>query len=398
MLKVCHIISGDLWAGAEVMDYRLVRKLKRFPDIQVFAILFNEGRLADEFRSLGVPVDVVSERQSSSFRLIREIGRILTRESPDIVHTHRYKENLLAFLSTKYPNGIRLVTTQHGMPETFGRDQRMKYRLLHKLNFFVMSRSFHKVVAVSRDIRDRFINEYGFMKRKVEMIHNGTEIPVDVPIRREKNVFKVGSLGRLFPVKDYPLMVETARELSRKTDQIHFELAGDGPERTRIRNLVARYGLGETFRVREFVQNPSDFYHDLDLYINTSFHEGIPLSVLEAMSFGIPVVAPNVGGLTEILEDGIEGYLVEERDPEAFAQKILLLFQDDVLRRSMGSSARERIERDFSDDRMAQDYRRLYLDVVGIRAGTTDEVVSGTRKTDRRHGSVSSFVVGREDD
>src|SRR3989304_5353687 len=94
------------------------------------------------------------------------------------------------------------------------------------------------------------------------------------------------------------------------------------------------------------------------------------MSFLEAMSQGIPVIAPNVGGLKEMMEDGNEGYLVEGRDPKAFALKCLRLQGDGLLRQSMGSSARKKVKKEFTNEGMAREYYRLYLDVAcGPRSG-----------------------------
>ena len=91
-------------------------------------------------------------------------------------------------------------------------------------------------------------------------------------------------------------MVEIAREVNKETDKIRFELAGDGPDRAMIMGLIERYRLEKTFMLRGFVENLVDFYQGLDIYLNTSLHEGIPMSILEAMSYEIPIVGPNMGG------------------------------------------------------------------------------------------------------
>jgi glycosyltransferase involved in cell wall biosynthesis len=364
MIQVCHIISGDLWAGAEVMDFHLLKNLRQFEDLELSAILFNEGKLANEIRCLGIPVDVVEESRRSFFRLIRDTGRILDRRSPRIIHSHRYKENILSFLSSRSQDGVRLVCTQHGMPESIGANRNPKYRLLHQLNISLLLKSFSKVIAVSSDIRCIFKNTYGYSGDNLMVIHNGTDIPGTHPVKSEREMFVVGSMGRMFPVKDYPLMVEIAREVCRETDKIRFELAGDGPEWAKIKDLVERYGLEKQFILRGFVEDLSGFYQGLDLFLNTSLHEGIPLSVLEAMSFGIPILAPNVGGLKEMINDGVEGYLVNGRDPEVYAIKCLHIYRNKILRQSMASSAREKVENEFSNDRMAREYYQVYLDVV----------------------------------
>ena len=94
MIKVCHIISGDLWAGAEVVNYHLLKNLKSFNNIDLSAILFNEGKLADKIRSLGISVDVIDENKNNIFQTIVAAGKIIHRKPPDIIHSHRYKENI----------------------------------------------------------------------------------------------------------------------------------------------------------------------------------------------------------------------------------------------------------------------------------------------------------------
>ena len=121
-------------------------------------------------------------------------------------------------------------------------------------------------------------------------------------------------------------MVHVAKDVLRQTDRIQFLLAGDGPEKERITSLIREYQLEPAFRMTGFVDDMESFYSRLNLYINTSFHEGLPMGILEAMSYGIPVIAPKCGGLPEIIDNGIEGYLIEGRDPARFAEKCLQLF------------------------------------------------------------------------
>ena len=106
------------------------------------------------------------------------------------------------------------------------------------------------------------------------------------------------------------------------------------------------------------------FYRGLDMYINTSLHEGIPVSVLEAMLHGLPVVAPRVGGLGEVITDGIEGYLIDERDPSRYGDRCLRLMEDRGLYDSMSCAAVTRVKNSFSAERMARDYLAVYRTMV----------------------------------
>lgn len=364
IIRICHIISGDLWAGAEVMVYNLLKNLKIFENLSLSVILLNEGRLSRELRELGIQVYVVDESKHSFMKILKDTNKILAGKSPDIVHSHRYKENIIAYLSSRYQERIRLVCTQHGMPEYLGNNSGKKYVFLHKANLWLLARSFKKIVAVSNDIQNIFINRFGFSRRLLSVIRNGTEIPEDIRDGGNVGYIVIGSMGRFFPVKDYPFMVKIAIEICKETDKIRFYLAGDGPDMKMIADLIEQYHIENVFHLCGFVENIGEYYKGIDIYMNTSIHEGIPLSILEAMSYGKPIIAPNIGGISEIINNGSEGYLINERDPKIFAEKCLELFENKSLRYSMGAHAREKIEKEFSNERMAQEYYQLYLDLA----------------------------------
>jgi glycosyltransferase involved in cell wall biosynthesis len=111
------------------------------------------------------------------------------------------------------------------------------------------------------------------------------------------------------------------------------------------------------------IEDISAFYGKMDIYVNTSVHEGIPMSILEAMAHGLPVVAPDVGGIGEIIDDGVNGFLVAGRTPEAFAGPIRQL-RDTDLRQRIGEAAREKIHQSFSAQSMAAQYYQLYQELV----------------------------------
>ena len=367
MPNVCHIISGDLWAGAEAMAYQLLKGLNGYPDLVLLVILLNEGKLGQELRKLDIRTYVMEESKMSFLSVLRSLRKTLAGYKPDLLHTHRYKENILAYLSSNFARRAKLVATQHGMPEVPYGLSHLMHSLVLKYNTRVLSHHFHEVVTVSNDIRKIFLKELGFERDKVGVIHNGIEIPGIVPEKGSRESFVVGSCGRLFPVKDYPFMVEIAKRCRDEKGKIRFELAGNGPELSRIQMLISRYGLEASFKLWGHLDDMSDFYQGLDLFLNTSVHEGIPMSVLEAMAHGLPVVAPRVGGFSEIINDGIEGFLIEGRDPSLFAEKCSSLWENRELWERMSSAAREKVRHCFSVETMAQKYHDLYLSVLENR-------------------------------
>lgn len=360
-MRVCHIISGDLWAGAEVMCFRLLMGLKNMKHIELHAILLNEGKLAHELRRSGVPVTIIDESKNNFFHILIKIRSVLKEISPHVLHSHRFKENILSYLSVILRNNISIVCTQHGMPEPLiDKKNIIRNIVLSKCNFSIISRKFASIIAVSSDVKNALVNKYGFPDSKVVVIHNGTYMPEEKVRLGNGDNFVIGSAGRFFPVKDYSLMVHIARDVLRQSDRIRFLLAGDGPEKERIMSLIREYKLEHVFLLTGFVDDMKGFYQSLDLYINTSLHEGLPMGILEAMSHGIPVIAPKCGGLPEIIADGMEGFLVEGRNQKDYAEKCLQLFYEKELYKNMGVASRNKILNYFTVEIMAKNYMDLY--------------------------------------
>ena len=364
-LKICHLISGDLWAGAEVMAFHLLSGLNTMPGIDLFVILLNKGRLSIELENVGISTCVLDEDKRSFLEIVSLAARMVKTRGPHILHSHRYKENILSYLvSITLRENVALVSTQHGMPEVYDGRPSLLQRLKSHANYRLLASRFDKTVAVSSDIRESLIRNYGFQEKHVETIRNGIIVPEARGRSGEKDGFVIGSAGRFFPVKDYPFMVEVAKEVNAKIDNIRFELAGEGPMLGDIQDRISKHGLQGRFVLRGFIHDVSSFYAGLDVYLNTSLHEGIPMSILEAMAHGVPPVVPRVGGLGEIVTDGVDGYLVDTRDPKDFAEKCLSLYKNETLRRNMARAAREKIIRQFSIERMVNAYLDMYARTI----------------------------------
>ncbi|GFO63688.1 glycosyltransferase family 4 protein [Geomonas paludis] len=362
MIKLCHIISGDLWAGAEVMACHLLRAQAGDPELQLSVLLLNEGRLAAELRAAGCAVTILDEKRHGFASLLGQVRGHLKKMRPDLIHSHRYKENLLALLGSA-GLGARLVATQHGLPEVGGVGSPLS-SLKVSLNFALMRRFFGRTVAVSDDIRNYLVMKRSFAGRRVAAVRNGVPVPSGAAAAHNHPApLCVGSSGRLFPVKDYPLMVEVTDMVRRERDVV-FRLAGEGPCRDEILAAVERHGLRENFTLTGHLDAMEPFYRGLDLYLNTSLHEGIPMTILEAMACGLPVVAPAVGGIGEIVTDGVEGYLVRDRDPASFARRLIELVDDAALRAAMSRAARQKVGAMFSVEKMAKDYQRVYRELL----------------------------------
>jgi glycosyltransferase involved in cell wall biosynthesis len=363
MISVCYIISGDLWAGAEVMARNLIRSLNSSEEVAVCAIVLNPGKLAQELEKAGIRIFVVDEAHASFMDILFRVRGILKITEPDIIHAHRYKENIIAFLAGGLSFTSRLISTQHGMPETDSQKSSRSKKIISWLNTFLLKYGFHSLICVSDDLGKNFTARYGMKSKKVGVIYNGMDIPEIMPTGRESRFVTIGSAGRFYPVKDFSFMIDIAGEVRRNNRCVKFRLAGDGPLRKELQDRAEACGLGECFEFAGHVDDMPSFYRSIDIYINTSVHEGVPMSILEAMSYGLPVVAPDVGGIGEMITHGHDGYLIRKRDPVEFAVKILELCKNKGLRKRVSAKAIETVRARFSAAKMAERYYNRYQEL-----------------------------------
>ncbi|WP_246043773.1 glycosyltransferase family 4 protein [Geomonas edaphica] len=343
------------------MTSNLLKELARNPELRLDVLLLNEGRLASELRSAGLTVTVLDENRHGFRSLLRQVRARLEKGAFQLIHSHRYKENLLAFLGN-IGGKARLIATLHGLPEPCG-TARPVHALKARANFFLMRHFFDRTVAVSEDIREHLVGRLDFPGSRVAVVHNGIPVLSHRGIHKKDAGFCIGSSGRLVDVKDYPLMVEVASLVCHERD-VAFRLAGEGPCREEILAAVMRHGLEDRFILTGHLDHMEGFYQALDLYLNTSRHEGVPMTILEAMACGVPIVAPAVGGIGEIVTDGVEGLLAEGREPAALARRCIQLLDNAQLRKEMSLSAHRRAISEFSVERMAENYHRIYRELL----------------------------------
>ena len=367
-LTVLHIFSGDLWAGAEVMIFHLLNSLKTDASVRILALSLNEDTLTAKLKDIGVDTSVVPENQDGFIKIVFTARRLFKGERIDIIHSHGYKENMIAFLLAKLLPVRRLVTTLHGMPEPLHDElyKRNKARLMATLDYGILGRYFTSIVSVSMDLKERLIREYRLPWEKIRVIHNGIAPPPnDFPVcNRGGGTFHIGTVGRLVPVKDFDLFLEVAAQIKGLDDKVRFSILGDGPLKEHLMHRTRQLGIEDSMEFIPARPDPFPYYRSLHLFLNTSRHEGIPLTVLEAMACGLPIVAPRVGGIPEIIEDRKQGLLVEQRTSANFARACLEFIRNEALRKKMGIGAREKFANHFSSARMASSYLDLYRESI----------------------------------
>jgi glycosyltransferase involved in cell wall biosynthesis len=359
-IRVLHLFSGDLWAGAEVVVANLLEQLEDDAAVESIAVGLNDGVLIRRLARRGIETHLLGEGDQGFARLAVDCSRRLRGRRIDVVHSHRYKENLLATVVAGMLGVRRKVTTVHGVTE-INPQAPLRGRLVRAIDRFNIRASFNAVVAVSAEMRTILLDWFGVRRDRVRLIYNGIAMPRAWDTRDGGAAdVHIGTVGRMVPVKGHRLFLELAAQLHGRYPNVRFSILGDGPARPQLTAEAARLGLSDHVAFVPPQPDPQPYYRGLDIYVNTSLHEGLPLSVLEAMACGKPVVAARVGGIPEVVRHGEDGFLVEGRQPGAFAAWCERMIEEPALRRTMGRNARARVAEAFDRERMAASYRALY--------------------------------------
>jgi len=374
-LRVLHIISGDLWAGAEMQLMCLVSAQIKQVNIDPFVVLLNPGRLQSQLEDLAVSVTLLDENQMKSlsvlWRLIHEIKTL----RPDVIHTHRIKENVLGSLAAVLAGRFSSIRTAHGMEEHRLHWHQIGKRIYRWLDWLCGRYFQKKIVAVSSDLGEMLCSR--FSKRRVTVVRNG--IDLDLPelqhARRKsqsakpRSAIRIGIVGRLVPVKRVDLFITIARIFIERYPSLDtvFYVYGDGPQRRDLKAQSRLPGKESVVRFVGYVDAIYDEIASLDVLVMTSDHEGLPMTLLEAMALEVPIVARQVGGIPEVLDNGRFGSLVNSSQPDAFVQAIHTLINDKSKTREIAYDARTWVEDQYSSRKCAEQYQRIYATVCNAR-------------------------------
>jgi glycosyltransferase involved in cell wall biosynthesis len=291
---------------------------------------------------MGIPVTVYEEARLGTARLLLAVRDHLKEIRPDILHSHRYKEHILGAIAGKLSNDPLTVQTYHGLEESLGGWAGLKMKAYNGINLVVGRATADGIVGVSSDITH--VLERRYPSAHVRCIRNGIDLArtlategrsaVRARLGLAPETFVVGTVGRLTPIKGFEHLIEAFAQLRQqaRVQDSRLVIVGDGPSRAILEQLA------ESHRVPAYVKflgTRTDVYNLIsafDVFALSSLHEGVPMVLLEAMALQVPIVASRVGGIPEILEDGVEAALVPPKDPEALTKAIAVLAQSPELR------------------------------------------------------------------
>lgn len=389
-LRILHVLSSPHLGGAEqVCLYLAEAQLAAGHDVALCA--FQQGRMTEAAQAAGIPTicpDTGLQKAPLSRRarweaMAKGLREAMREFRPNLVHSHVPLTNLICHRVV--PSfSVPWVATIHGSwkqfayaPQTQRRPYLRPYLLLrHAVGDFLTTRSAARVVAVSDYVR-RELGRVGVAPRRIVRIYNGlpenhARLPTEAGRKRQgiaPHALVVGSLGFLAPVKGFDLLIRAVAHLTPRYPQLLLLIAGGdvlghGSVRQSLHRLVDNLSLEGQVQLLDTLNPQQGFLSALDIYVVSSRTEGLPLSLLEAMKHGKPSVVSSAGGCAEAARPGLEGLVFKSGNVESLAQTIERLIRDGGLRNSLGRAAQERVRSYLTLRRCADEYERLYADVL----------------------------------
>lgn len=360
MKNVLHLCESSDTGGAESVLISIVERLDK-ARFRSTVCLLSGGWLKDQLDARGVETFVIPQPSSFDVGWLLRAHRLLRERSIDVMHSHEFATN---FYSTvlSVVTGIPVIATSHG--KNYYSDK-LRRRLAYR---FVARHG--RLVAVSHDLKRFMSEQVGIPPEQISVVHNGIDLrrysfeSVPGTVRHELGIddaqYVLGTVGNLFAVKGQVYLLRAFKQVVDRAPTSVLLIAGDGDQLIPLKQECESLGIAGQVRFLGFRGDVPRLLQAFDVFVLPSLSEGLPLSILEALSLERPVVATAVGGNGEIIESDVSGYLVPPADPESLAKTILRVLGDTALSTRLGKAGRNRVEKAFSLENMVMEYQSLY--------------------------------------
>jgi len=371
--KVLFIISQLAVGGAERQLLELVKHLDKDKYLPKVCSLSEKTQLGEYFRKAGVEIAVIGRKHSIDFNRLLQLYRLLKREKPIIVHTFMHSANTYGRIAAKLAGVPIIIASERGFNFLDRSWIRIQIdRLLAKFS--------QQLVTNSKELKQSIVKFHRINQEKVITIYNGIDVlrfDFKINVTAQKRELKlnltsptVGIVARLTPVKNHACFLQAARKVLGRFPNTKFLIVGDGELREALESMAEGLELSDNVIFTGSRSDVPQLLSILDVSVLCSFSEGMPNAVLESMASGKPVVVTDVGGCSEIVKDGEDGFLVASDNPHALAEKIKRLLVDRDAAKAMGRTGRKRIEEQFTIGKMVKNYEQLYANLLQAKGKT----------------------------
>ena len=314
-----------------------------------------EGAISERLQRAGIPFR--THLSKGAPRRIWEMTHALRREHLDVLHCHNSAPLIVGGIAGKIARVKAIVVTRHH-PSFHGAEDR---------KFWRAAKCADRVVACSEVVYQEMSGDDFADRNKLVLIGNGAGVPVydsmgEQPAPRRGVRFI--SVGRMVWEKDYPTLVEALRIAKQSESDLELWIAGDGVERGKVEAKIRESGMEHSITLLGMKKNAGFYLRQSDVFVLSSVSEGLPVSLLEAMAAGLPIIVTDVGGMPGVVRTADCGVVVPKSDAHALASGMVDLARDESKRKRLGMNALKAYNAHFTVGRMAEQYERLYLECL----------------------------------
>ena len=367
--KVLHLIDSSGMYGAERVVLTLLENIN-CSDYHCILGCIRESEnedveLGNHAERLGLHVVYFTMKRGLSPNGILKIFLFIKRNKIQLIHSHGFKPNIYLGLIPKKILKINVISTIHGWAKKYADRKLAVYEML---NCFFIKR-FSKCIAVSEGVRQDMLKK-GIPSNKIIIIYNGINLNTASKLLKQKEIkkelnipndaFVVGTAGRLVKEKGMEIFIKGAAKFLWYNPDAVFLIAGDGPLYSNLKNEAKGLNIDSKLLFVGFVDKIYEYLLILDVFVLSSLTEGLPMILLEAMNAGCPVICSRVGGIPEVINNNINGFLIDSNNPDALSEKLILLYNNPSLKNNIAIKGQEYIKKMFSANKMADEYVKLY--------------------------------------
>ncbi|HEX6629040.1 MAG TPA: glycosyltransferase family 4 protein [Gemmatimonadaceae bacterium] len=371
-MKVVHLTDSPFYGGPERQMRGLSVELRDSVDSTILCFRDHRSSLPfiEQLNAAGIAARMIGHANPHFLSMISDVAADLRRERADLLVCHGYKADVIGWFAARRV-GLPVISVSRGWTA-----HTLKVRAYEALDRRMLARM-DAVVCVSAGQAVKVLRS-GIARDRLHVIHNSVD-PTRFRTRNpgERAVLEtlfthkpdviIAAVGRLSPEKGFDQLIDAARIIVSAAHHVGIVLIGDGPERRKLEARVRAAGLESNVVFTGFRNDVDRLLPSADILVQSSYTEGLPNVVLEACAAGVPVVATDVGGTSEIIDDVVNGFLVPPADPAALAGRVINLARSPLLRQEMGQRGRNIVRSRFSFARQAAQYEDLFVAVAAPR-------------------------------
>ena len=266
-----------------------------------------------------------------------------------------------------------MITTVHSDYRLDFKDNFYKRLIFTPLNAIAL-RKFDYYIAISEEFKQMLVDR-GFDEKKIFIVYNGIDMDDEPNYVSKEEFFNrynidfkgkkvIGIMARLDVVKDHETFIKAAKRVLEERKDVIFLIAGSGNEEKKLKSLVRDFNIEDSIHFLGYVKDPYSFYNAIDINVLTSLSESFPYVILEGARFKKPIITTNVGGISHLIKDGQNGYLIEVKDSESLADRMLNLIEDEKKIEIMGNNLYQCVINDYSSRSMAKKHKEIYESIL----------------------------------